>query len=293
MPKILYILLVVHLGWNCTDSKPEETEKALVESPSAGALKEGIQAATDIPESAKSTAIPDAASPPVSSKPSTRAESALSALLISMDDFFRNNVKPDGLDYAALAAAPHTLQTLVESIASISLQSASPPQIQAFQINAYNLLAIQQVLRHYPIASPLDVPGFFKDPDFEVAGQITSLDGLESPLRNDPRTHFALVCAARGCPALQPRAYLPQTLDAQLDEAARSAVNDPQWLRHSPGSNQVSLSMILKWYAQDFGGEDALVTYLNRYRETALPPHVAIAFYPYDWALNNTAIPGR
>jgi hypothetical protein len=385
MPKILYILLAVHLGWNCSEGNsnsplaapaevsasdavstltadsakpiagaPETvpaTETALLAQPPSSSepvSMKGASAGTNSPVKSQpgdklspspavsktvqpgnvqpgtsqpgnvqpGTSQPDNVQPgnvqpgtsqpaislpgtsqpgnvqPGTSQPASSGDPALTGLLDDMDKFFRQQVRDGGINYAALSAAPQELQKLVQNIAQVSVQGSSPQELKAFRINAYNLLAIQQVLNHYPIASPLDVPGFFKDADFRVAGQQTSLDGLESPLRSDPRTHFALVCAARGCPPLKPRAYLPQTVDAQLDEATRSAINDPQWLRYDQAAGQVSLSLILQWYAADFGGEKALVAYVNRYRKTVLPADVQVDFYPYDWRLNQVGATG-
>ena len=47
----------------------------------------------------------------------------------------------------------------------------------------------------------------------------------------EPRVHFALVCAAVGCPPLRSEAYDPSRLDQQLGEQALEGGSPPiEWL---------------------------------------------------------------
>ena len=46
---------------------------------------------------------------------------------------------------------------------------------------------------------------------------------------HDPRVHFALVCAAKGCPRLNREAYVDNMLDAQLTVQARQVLPKPHF----------------------------------------------------------------
>jgi hypothetical protein len=56
-------------------------------------------------------------------------------------------------------------------------------------------------------------------------GRIMTLDHLENKIiraeYSEPRIHFALVCAAKGCPQLRAEPYVSPRLDSQLDDQAK------------------------------------------------------------------------
>ncbi|HIF10985.1 MAG TPA: DUF547 domain-containing protein [Sneathiellales bacterium] len=172
----------------------------------------------------------------------------------------------------------------------------------AFWINLYNALTIRLVLRHYPLQSIRDIdisPGWFAvgpwgAPLTKIEGQILSLDDIEHsilrPIWQDPRLHYALNCAAVGCPNLMPRAFTSAGLGAQLDAAARAFVNHPRAV--SIESNGVRVSRLYKWYREDFGETDANV--LDHLRKFAAVPLSRVLngvssfeFSDYDWSLND------
>ncbi|MEM8585036.1 MAG: DUF547 domain-containing protein [Bacteroidota bacterium] len=202
--------------------------------------------------------------------------------------FFERSVIGGKIDYAALKASGE-ISPLIDDIANIQLSELSNIEREAFLINAYNLLVINQVLDNYPLNSVLDVPGFFDRNKVNVGGQRLTLNQLEKDLLlkeyKDPRLHFALVCGALGCPPITDFAYRPEQLDDQLDRQTQLAVNDPSFIRIN-GSG-VGLSQIFNWYASDFGGsKDQVITFINRYRETNLPASANLSYYTYDWTLN-------
>ena len=102
-------------------------------------------------------------------------------------------------------------------------EPGSRPEAMALWINLYNALVIRQVLARFPLASIrptiAGVPNwpaflaFFSRPVISLQGQSLSLNRIEHgilrPRFGDPRLHFALVCAAVGCPLLRPEAYRP------------------------------------------------------------------------------------
>ncbi|MGB4974959.1 MAG: DUF547 domain-containing protein, partial [Cyclobacteriaceae bacterium] len=103
---------------------------------------------------------------------------------------------------------------------------------KAFWINVYNAFTIKLIIDNYPVKSIKDLGGsLYKintawDIQFIKIGDETyDLNNVEhSKLRrvyNDPRIHFAVVCASKSCPKLINEAYVSSKLDEQLDQAGR------------------------------------------------------------------------
>ncbi|MEM9022737.1 MAG: DUF547 domain-containing protein [Bacteroidota bacterium] len=223
---------------------------------------------------------------------SLAAQTTLSEWLDRTDRFFQNHVNNGRVDYAAIQAQPKALNALVRDLASPAFAQLKATDRKAFQINAYNLLVIHQVVDHYPVKSPMDIGGFFDQTRFEVAGRKMTLNQLEKeelfPATKDARLHFVLVCGAIGCPSIAPFAYRPATLDQQLDERTRNALNDPAFVRVNPDKQEVALSEIFQWYKQDFTGSGKTVRdYINGYRQVPIGAEVKLGSYTYDWTLND------
>lgn len=169
-------------------------------------------------------------------------------------------------------------------------------------INLYNALTIQQVLQKYPIASIrpqfLGMPNwlaflqFFNRKIYTLNGQVVSLNGIEHKILRrkfqDPRIHFALVCASIGCPLLRPEAYLADRLMVQLEADAYRFINNPDKVRYESASQTLYCSKIFKWYKTDFlTVADAIAAYVNHYRtDVELPKTVTVTYLPYNWSLN-------
>ena len=169
----------------------------------------------------------------------------------------------------------------------------------AFWINTYNALAIQGILEG---DSPFTATGkyrYFIKRTFTVGGGALNLWGLEHKLLiplGEPRVHFAIVCASWSCPKLQSYVYTPDALDSQLDAAARQFINDPQRNRFDRAQKVAHLSMIFKWYEDEFvRAAGSVQRYIARYVNDPVLAHeleanaYAIGYLPYDWSLNGTA----
>ena len=104
----------------------------------------------------------------------------------------------------------------------------------------------------------------------------------------DPRIHFALACAAISCPPLASFAYIPETMDSQLNTRSSLALNNNEWLIVKPAEKKVLLSKIFDWYNKDFtmNGENTVIDFINKYRKSPLPASYSIGYYDYNWSLN-------
>ncbi len=142
----------------------------------------------------------------------------------------------------------------------MALESAPEPtdraSAMALWINAYNALTVDLVADHFPIASIRDLDGgeVWKTRHFTVAGRSVTLDGIEHQVLRplgDPRVHFALNCAALGCPTLRAHAFKPESMDAQLETASREWIV-AHGIQIDRANQQLRVAKIFDWYADDF-----------------------------------------
>ena len=172
----------------------------------------------------------------------------------------------------------------------------TPAQRHAWAINTYNFLVIERVTNGLLIPNRLfvrvkkvdeigmrGVPFFTSTAavvegrrcslaDFErhfVFEDTTTADSPRAPL-NDPRILFAINPGRIGLPPLMPRAFRPESLDRQLDEATRTALALPRFVTFKASPAGLFLSNFLGRNRGDFGGEQGLIEFVLKYlpRET-------------------------
>lgn len=222
-------------------------------------------------------------------------------------------VSSDGINrvnYRAWKASAEDMRALDAYIAQMQRERPSAmrrDEAFAYWANLYNAVTLQVVLQNYPVNSIRDIRSRTLDPRglvgpwrtkiVAVEGRRMSLDDIEHgtlrPQFGDPRVHYAVNCASIGCPNLQPRAWRAQTLNADLDAAARAYVNHPRGVSIS-ANGDVRASSIFDWFKSDFGGADAgVLAHVRRYADPALTRRLqnasAIRSYGYDWALNDAS----
>ena len=177
----------------------------------------------------------------------------------------------------------------------------------AFWINVYNALTIKAILDFYPIKSIKDRVGgtynVWKDYKITIAGVSYSLDTIEHQIlrkKNEPRIHFAIVCASYGCPPLRNEAYTGDRLNEQLAVNSQLFFSNPDHFRIDSARKTIYLSAILDWFKGDFGKD-------KRALLSAIKPFVAdtearglleqdglkIKYADYDWRLNDQEKPSR
>ncbi len=221
--------------------------------------------------------------------------SLLPAVLFSQDFFgeadlfFKQHVSEGSVDYEGIKRDPDKLRGLIEQVESFSIGKQNANFQMAFYLNAYNLMVINGIVSKYPVSSPMEISGFFDQKTITVAGEKMSLNDLENKkvrVYNDARIHFALVCAAKGCPILISESYDPERVQDQLQKVTEDAMNDPQFIRYGRNAGEVEVSQIFNWYASDFGGEKGVVPFINQYRKEKIPEGARVSYYEYDWTLN-------
>ncbi len=207
----------------------------------------------------------------------------------------------------------------------------SREQRLAYWINAYNAFTLKLIVDHYPIGarwymnvlpflrcflpvnSILMIPGRWDEVRFASARGAITLAHIEHeilrPEFEDPRIHFAIVCASIGCPLLRDRVFRADRIDAQLGAATEDFVADPQKVWVHPDNGDLEISRIFKWFREDFdrsppadrpsveeaseryGKNAAVVRWLAGYGTRGLRRRIAdgpydVAHLSYDWTLN-------
>lgn len=202
------------------------------------------------------------------------------------------------------AEGADVLRAWLESLADVDLADGTDADARlALWLNAYNAIAISQVLEVYPIASirpkVLGIPNWLSFLDFFtrsnsiIGGKKYSLNQIEHAILRpefaEPRIHFALVCASVGCPLLRRGAYFPESVRTQLEADASRFIHNPDKVRYDAQKKTLYLSKIFKWYEEDFvKAAGSVAEYVGGYLgpEAAVGDGWAIVFLPYDWNLN-------
>ena len=228
--------------------------------------------------------------PPVTPLPSDEAFAWPSVLREAVDEQGR-------VDFRLLAGNRGALDIVVAGIERTAPNNVPEqfPTLEdrlAFHINAYNALAMYNVVRSgIPNRlSLLDRVEFFKLTKVVVGGQAISLYDYENdvirPLKEE-RIHFALNCMAVSCPRLPRTPFTAEGLEAQLDAAAREFFANPRNVQVDDAARLVRLSSIMDFYPEDFlRRAPTLAAYANRYLANPTPADYKVTFIPYDWTIN-------
>ena len=213
--------------------------------------------------------------------------------------------------YAQLVSDSLALDEYTKSVSEVTKDEYAKwtePQRLAFLFNSYNAftlkLVVQELKSNPGLKSIKKIGGLFSSPwkirFFDFLGNKSYLDEIEQvlarPLFDEPRMHFAFNCASIGCPALQTEAFTADHLSDQLDRAAREFLSDTSRNRYVANAKKLELSMIFKWYGDDFdkskrfGPKLAFVSSLMpldaNSKEAIRSGQAQVSYLDYDWNLN-------
>lgn len=191
------------------------------------------------------------------------------------------------LNYAAWKASTEDLQSLRDYTGKFAGNGpyATEDDMAASLINAYNALTIQWILDHYPVKTIKDTSNPWGAKRHLVGGRQVSLDEIEHDTlrpRVGYRIHACLVCAAKSCPPLRNAAFVPENLDAQLDDRMRVWLAREDLNRFT--GDRAEVSKIFSWYGKDFPDLRAV---LAKYAPIEIPAKLSISYRSYNWSLND------
>jgi hypothetical protein len=221
----------------------------------------------------------------------------------NFDQVLKAYVDDKGLiDYNGIAKEPR-FHEYIKYLKTAKVDKLSKDGKLAFWINAYNAATIDKVIKWKPKKSVREtfIPGvwtstkFYTTREHTVAGKLMSPDDIEHEILrkrfNDPRIHFAIVCASSGCPP-QPRfAYTEENVQAMLEEETRKYLNSKRGTRIDNSENTLYLSKIFEWFADDFikqsgSAAEFIKPFVNAEVLSFLERNPKISYLDYSWALN-------
>jgi hypothetical protein len=213
-------------------------------------------------------------------------------------ELLNSYVKHGVVDYRGFKNHEAKLDRYLKVLEKTQTEKLNRDEQFAFYINAYNAWTIKLILGSYPgVKSIKDLGSFLKSPwkkkICRIDGVILTLDDIEHQILRarfkDPRVHFAVNCASKGCPPLRSEPYQGRILDRQLDEMTRAFINDPGSNRLE--GNTLYVSKIFKWFAEDFNKD--IVGFFMKYAHGDLKTkleankqNLKVKYLDYDWSLN-------
>lgn len=201
------------------------------------------------------------------------------------------------VDYTTLRKLDGELRAYLEELRSIHPKTLPTKGAQlAYFLNLYNALVLKGVIDHWPVKSVLHDfkdNAFFKKFTHETALGSITLNHLEHEVirkrYKDPRVHFALNCASKGCPPLQRAAFSVEGLNAELDQVAGKFVNDRHQTRLDFKKGRASISALFEWYAEDFEATGGALAFIARFYKGVEKDRIVeleVEYLGYDWSLN-------
>ncbi|MBI4115190.1 MAG: DUF547 domain-containing protein [Candidatus Omnitrophica bacterium] len=216
----------------------------------------------------------------------------------------------DRVDYLKLKRERQGLNEYMKSLESLSKENyeeMSRDEKIAFWINTYNAAAVKLVIDHYPLQkrfgwkalaypenSIQQIPDVWARKVLKVFDESLSLNHIEHQILRkefqEPRIHFALVCASLGCPVIRSEPYQGSKLDAQLNDQVRNFLSDPKKSRYDEATDTLYLSPIFKWFRKDFERADGILSFVKTHgpkeAKEKISEKTKIEWLEYDWSLN-------
>tara|TARA_R110002096_G_scaffold87663_8_gene201050 strand:+ start:2862 stop:3584 length:723 start_codon:yes stop_codon:yes gene_type:complete len=214
-----------------------------------------------------------------------------------VNEIFKTYVNDDGLvNYSDLKANRSELDSYLKKTGAVTRSSFdgwNQSEQLAFLINVYNAETLQFIIDNYPTSSIKKLGGLISTPwdkkNVDLFGEVTTLNHLEHRIVrkefDEPRIHFALVCAAVGCPPLRNEAFTAENLEAQLDDQAKTFLSQSE--KNRVEGDTLYLSTIFQWYGGDFTKDgNSIDVYVDAYMDGDASGK-KIKHTDYDWNLND------
>ncbi len=224
----------------------------------------------------------------------------------AFDALLKEHVDSDGwVDYSQLKADRDRLNVYIDAVGAANMEVLGRNERLAFLMNAYNAFTLKLIVEHYPLDSIKNIPDAerWDAVRWNLAGQTVSLNQIEHeyirPNFKEPQIHFALVCAAIGCPPLRNEPFNGADLEQQLMEQADYVHRHQTWFGYEPGTGPLKLTQLYNWYGDDFvqvaGSVEEFAARYSRDLQNDLTSGLLtsgllkIQWLEYDWTLNDSA----
>ena len=193
------------------------------------------------------------------------------------------------VDYKSIRENRTELDIYIDTLGeNMPTEDWTKNQKLAYWINAYNAMTVDLIIRNYPTESIKDIKNPWEQRLWKLGEKWYNLDEIEHQIlrkMDEPRIHFAIVCASFSCPKLQNEAFTASTLEQQLTNATKAFLSDSN--RNIIKKNNVKLSKIFKWFKKDFEQNGSLLDFLNKYSEIKILENAKQSYLDYNWDLND------
>ena len=207
------------------------------------------------------------------------------------------NVSNGKVDYKGLKSSKEQLNAVITELSAVTrdeYNSWTESEKLAFLINVYNAETLKLIVENYPLKSIKDIGEPWDLKIINLHGNKISLNHLEHKIIrknfNEPRIHFALVCAAKGCPVLINEAYVGNTLDSQLENSTKTFLLIKEKNSIDDINKTIMISPIFDWFEEDFSKKSgSVVAFISPYysKKPDDLKNYQIKYTFYDWSLND------
>lgn len=215
------------------------------------------------------------------------------------DFVLKKYVKNGFVDYKSIKT-DSKLDDYLKKLSTAKPNEMGKDEQLAFWINVYNAYTIKLIIDNYPVKSIKDIgfPLIASPWDKQLAvidEKKYSLNNIEHDIIrknfNEPKIHFALVCAAISCPPLRSEAYSGKLLNNQLNDQVNIFFSNKNRNVINLEKKQITISKIMDWYKSDFEKTgDYKQTIWNffpkEFRTSGNVNEFKISYFDYDWSLN-------
>ncbi|WP_452229722.1 MULTISPECIES: DUF547 domain-containing protein [unclassified Lacinutrix] len=207
----------------------------------------------------------------------------------SWHTLLQKNVTESGnVNYLDFKNNPTALRAYIDSLAAnMPTENWNSQDKLAYWINAYNALTVDLIIRNYPVKSIKDIKDPWDQRLWKLGEKWYNLNEIEHEIlrkMNEPRIHFAIVCASFSCPKLQNEAFTASKLEEQLTNATKAFLGDSN--RNEIASDKIKISKIFQWFSKDFKQDGDLIDFLNTYSEVDISSNAKKSYKDYNWDLN-------
>ena len=226
---------------------------------------------------------------PLPPKPPEKSSNYKEVMHKRWHTILQNHVSKNGnVDYNAIKNNKTELDIYIDYLSdNLPDNTWTKDEKLAYWINAYNALTVDLILRNYPIKSIKDIKDPWDQRLWKFGDTWYNLNTIEHEIlrtMDEPRIHFAIVCASVSCPKLQNKAFTASNLEMQLSNATKEFLADTS--KNKLSKDKIELSKIFKWFKKDFEQNDNLIDFLNQYSEVSISNAAKRSYTNYNWDLN-------
>ncbi|KAA5828060.1 DUF547 domain-containing protein [Algibacter amylolyticus] len=286
--KYLFVITLVLLLFSCAGTK-NITEQPIAKTPPIEKTEQVVTEQTTPTDSAPETPATKAPERTNNIEHQTQEVAPSTLNHNDWDSLLQKHVSAQGnVNYKGFKTDRKALTTYITKLGNhVPDNSWLKEEKLAYWINTYNALTVDLILRHYPIKSIKDIKNPWDQRFWKLGNTWYNLNEIEHDIlrkMDDPRIHFAIVCASFSCPKLQNEAFTSQTINNQLNVATKAFLSDST--RNNISENSIKISKIFQWFSKDFKQHGSLIDFLNRYSAITIFAKAKKSYKDYNWDLN-------